>query len=814
MEPDKTEGYRDIPGIQVQGISDIVEQVVANLDESLYEEEEEKEAFYQTLEGHILKTFEENKNARDQAGVDREMIESVYQVNGEYTPEEIANMPNRSKIFMNLTATKKRAGVSWIQDILQPANAFPMEFRPTPLEELPSEIEDQIRAAFEQDQQELIGKLREKYAQQPQEQQQQQVGPDGQPVQQEQKPPTAMAASRELREMNELKRDLQEAITSEINKEANQQCRMIQRVVLDDLKQGSWDTAFSEFINDFLVFPTAFIKGPIVTTSKKLTYENGKPKEIRDIIFMNKRVSPFDIYPSPSADSIYDGNFIEHIRLSRKDLSALAHMKKAQGYKRKNIIKVLNETPQTLGTSNNIEETKAVLEKRGSQDQANIGIYNGIHFWGTASVKLLKDWGMEEEDLEMLEDWEEVEIEAILVNHSIIKCCINRDPLGRRPYYSASYSKRPGSIWGKSMPASMRDIQRMCNGAARALADNMGLSAGPQCAILVDRLAADGAIEEQRPHMIWQFTSDPQGNGGRPIEWFTIPSNANELLAVYDRFEIKADDVTGIPRYAYGNEQVGGAGQTMGGLNILMESASKGIKSAIKNISEGVLVPRAEYQFYLHLLKEEEEGNPVNYHGDINVIVYAAEAITLKAMEQEVQRELLKATANEYDMSIIGKVGRADMLRKTFKTANFNEDIVPSRLEVKQKDIEDQQSRAQQQKQAMQLEQQKQSIGLEATKVQVGGQQQMHQESMQMKREVEQLKAQLKARDQELKAVQIDQQTRIAAGKIQSQEKIATETSQSKRDLETRKLSVNAQLKQQERDIREETGGNTTGIES
>ena len=93
---------------------------------------------------------------------------------------------------------------------------------------------------------------------------------------------------------------------------------------------------------------------------------------------------------------------------------------------------------------------------------------------------------------------------------------------------------------------------------------------------------------------------------------------------------MKADDVTGIPRYSYGNEQVGGAAQTMGGLSILMESASKGIKSAIKNISEGVLIPRAEYQFYLRLLKAQEDGEPLDYHGDINVVVFAAEAITLK----------------------------------------------------------------------------------------------------------------------------------------------------------------------------------------
>ena len=262
---------------------------------------------------------------------------------------------------------------------------------------------------------------------------------------------------------------------------------------------------------------------------------------------------------------------------------------------------------------------------------------------------------------------------------------------------------------------------------------------------------------------------------------------------MYDRFEMKADDVTGIPRYSYGNEQVGGAAQTMGGLSILMESASKGIKSAIKNISEGVLIPRAEYQFYLRLLKAQEDDEPLDYHGDINVVVFAAEAITLKAAEQEAQRELLQTTANPVDLEIMGKVGRADMLRTVLKTANFREDIIPSRLTVKLKDEEQQAQLEQQQAQAAQSEQQKMQTSVQATQIQIDGQKDMHDKTMQATLQRDQLNAQLKARDQKLRAVEIDQRDRIATQKALSQKDIAKMNSDTTLTTATQKAAVDAQ---------------------
>lgn len=810
---------QNTPGITVRGIDEIVEEKLEGLDAVSEEIAKQKEIFYSSLAGHIRSAFQTNKNARRESDIENEMTDSLFQVNMQYRDHELSSITSGSRIYMGITATKSRAARHWIRDLVQPANEVPFKISHSPSQDLPPEILEQVEEAFEADRERLAMDIEKEFAEQqkmanpepkpelnraaqPQGAPPEmggQPGPEGMPPQgkppeqppQEQVPPGMLLASKKLRAEAELRRDIEEAILGEIRKIAQNDVEKIQTLVVDSLLEGDWQLALSDFIEDFTIYPTAFMKGPIVTTRKKLVWKNGVAVPERKVVFLNKRVSPYDIYPSPSAVSIYDGNFLEHIRFTSKDLSDLTFLGPETGYKKRAIIKVLEEITPGMSSDwydGEIEEDKQEAEKRGSQTHASEGIYHGVHFWGTASVKMLKEWGYEDDELEGLADYNEVEIEAIMVGNEVIKCIINRDPLGRRPYYSASFQTRSGSIWGKSLPAMMRDIQSMCNACARSLADNMGLSSGPQVAIMVDRLADDGDITEMEPRMIWQFTSDPTGNSGKPIEFFVVPSNANELLAVYDKFELKADDVTGVPRYAYGNENVGGAAQTAKGLSMLLESASKGIKGSIKNMSEGVIIPRVTYEFYLTLLKAMEDGNPINFNGDINVVVHAVEALTIKAAEMELQREILQATANPIDMEIVGMTGRGDVLRKVYKGANLPEDAVPSRLELKEKEARKRFEGQKAQQMAQQEGQAKRSASVEATTVQAEANKEIAAQNREIKAAELEMKHQHKQGDQTLKAAEIESnmkanQDKAAAKMLETDKKLAAQSQDTDRKL-------------------------------
>ena len=659
---------------------------------------------YSSLTSSILRTFTKNRDAKRSSGIEDEIFTCLRDFNGEYSASDLSRIQEEggSNIFMNLTATKVRAAQSWIRDILLSPNEDPFTIKPTPIPSLPEDLDSQLEDAFTK---EFLQKKSE-------------VTQEGQ------QPPTPKQVQDTISTLNRDKRDVRDAVLEEINLEALEQMKIMERKIKDDLKEGKWEDALSEFIEDFCIFPAAIMKGPVITKKEKLVWEAGVPIVKEDFLFLNKRVNPIDVYPDPSGSCVQDGDFIEHMRLSKIELYSLKGVK---GYNSEAIDKVLESNNDgSCWFDTGIESEKAEEEKRGDMIDANDGIFHALHYWGVAKTEDIEDWGLvipETEDENKY--WE---IEAILVGTEVIKCKLNDDPLKRRPYYKASYQNIPGAFWGRSLPSLMRDIQRMCNACARALASNMGLAAGPQIELYIDRLADAGDIEEIKPLKIWQVTNDPTGAQGRAINFFQVPSIANELLGVYEKFEQKADDATGIPRYSYGNERVGGAAQTAAGLSMLLESATKSIKDAIRHIDVGLIIPRVEYQFFWNIIK-----NKIPYTGDIDVLALGSSTLTMKGAQTAKRQEFLQITANENDQRLMGPEGRAELLRQLGKDLGLTTKIVPSRLELRKK-IEEEKA---QQQQMMEMQAQQQQGGanasLEATRMQIEGQERMHQQTQAIK---------------------------------------------------------------------------------
>jgi hypothetical protein len=95
-------------------------------------------------------------------------------------------------------------------------------------------------------------------------------------------------------------------------------------VIQDSLDDGNFENALVEFIDDFVTYPTAFLRGPVVRKKKRLTWgPNFQPIVINDLVREFERISPHDVFPSPGSKGVNDGYLCIRHKLDTVKLEAL-----------------------------------------------------------------------------------------------------------------------------------------------------------------------------------------------------------------------------------------------------------------------------------------------------------------------------------------------------------------------------------------------------------------------------------------------------------------------------------------------------------
>jgi hypothetical protein len=577
--------------------------------------------------------------------IENVMLTAMRQRNGEYEADKLAAIKRQggSEVYMMITEVKCRAAESWLRDILLDTGTPPWSIEPTPLPDLNPTQAKEIEVALG----EQTLKILEAENRSP-----------------------SKAELAELREM------LAQDYRFKVLQEAQNRTDKMKIKISDQFAQGGWPESFSDFITDLVTYPSAFLKGPIVRRQRSLgwsTDADGKTiaQPVDKIAPEFERVDPFRIYPEPGITNVRDGYIFEHHRMPRSELADLVGV---PGYDDDAIRKILDEGPGASWISEDVELLKEEQERKYHTQMRPTDMYDALEFWGKVSGSMLREWGMDEEEIP--DEAKEYDANVWVVGNYVIKAVLNYDPLGEKPYAKTSFIKCPGAFWGKGIPEIIEDLQNVCNAAARALVNNMGIASGPQVEVNLERIPANEDITQVYPWKIWQVTNDPAGGSAPAIRFSQPDDNANTLVAVYEKFSRLADDHSGIPAYLYGDMNVQGAGRTSSGLSMLMGSAGKGIRQVVMHIDSDVIKPIVERQYVYNMRYEEDE----SIKGDVNI--QPRGAINLANKEQmNVRRiEFLNATANEIDMSIIGKDGRASILREVVKGLQMPvDDIVPSK---------------------------------------------------------------------------------------------------------------------------------------
>jgi hypothetical protein len=577
--------------------------------------------------------------------IENEMLRALRQRNGEYEADKLKQIRDQggSEIYMMITEVKCRAAESWLRDILLDTGSPPWDLEATPIPDLSPTQSREIQAQFA----ERVLRMVQEFGKAP--------------TQEE------MAQMREM-----VAQDYRFAVLQGAQVRADRMKQKIQ----DQFVQGGWDHAFNDFITDLVTFPAAFVKGPVVRRQRALGWKvdaTGRTtvEPIERLAPEYERVDPFYIYPEPGISNINEGYLFEYHPLSRMQLSDLIGV---PGYDEDAIRKLLEIGNGQSWINEDVELIKDEEERKFYSYMRPTDVYDALEFWGKVSGKMLREWGMSEEDVP--DDAREYDANVWLVGNFVIKAVLNYDPLGEKPYTKTSFIKCPGAFWGKGIPKIIEDLQAVCNAAARALVNNMGISSGPQVEVNVERIPPNEDITTLSPWKIWQTINDPVGSSAPAIRFTQPESRAAELMGVYDKFSRLADDHSGIPAYVYGDLNVQGAGRTSSGLSMLMGAAGKGIRQVVMHIDADVVKPIVERQFIYNMRYDDDEA----IKGDVQVIAKGSINLAVKETVNIRRIEFLNATANPIDLEILGKDGRATILREVAKGLQMPvEDVVPSR---------------------------------------------------------------------------------------------------------------------------------------
>jgi len=626
--------------IAVKSNSDLENERLARIEA----EERQNAPLITSLAGVIKSNWEVSRFARNV--IEERIIDGLRRRNGEYSPEKLAAIRQQggAETYMMLTSIKCRAAEAWIKDVLFQSGEKPFKIDTTEIPDLDEGTLEEIAMYVQAESETWM-------------QQAQQV-----------LPPEALQER-----FGQLKTQLEERVKEKADKIA----LGMERKIGDQMDEGGFEKAMKEVIKDVVTYPCGFLKGPFVRKRKTLKWEQDEAGEYKPVKGLDyrlewKRVAPFDIYPSPSSKDTNDGYLFERHRLRRADLVA---MKGVPGYDDAAIDLVLGE----YGTGGLREwlwrdQERAWLEKRPNEWLNYDDTMDALEFWGSVSGKLLLEWGMPPE--KVTDPNEEYEINAWLIGNYVIRAVMNEDPIGDRGYYKCSFEEIPGAFWGFGVPELMKDLQDICNAAARSLVNNLSIASGPQVEVHSDRLPIGEDITSMYPWKIWQTMSDPHGTNNPAVRFHNPKAYIKELLAVFDHFSNLADEYTGIPKYSYGEGSGSkGAAATASGLSMLMSSAARGIKQVISNI-DNPIEGSANRAYRFNMLHDPDQ----SIKGDL--IPRAKGSASLVAKEQQTMRrsEFLDRTNNPTDLAIMGPEGRGVVLREAARSLDLPiDDVVPDK---------------------------------------------------------------------------------------------------------------------------------------
>ncbi|RPI51567.1 MAG: hypothetical protein EHM49_06970, partial [Deltaproteobacteria bacterium] len=603
------------------------------------------------------------------------MIDDLRQRNMEYSPAKLAAIRSirQAESYAPLTNTKCRSMESLVRDVVCSPGKRPFALEPTPIPELPAEIEKELTQKFYQEAiYQLMMSSMTPMNMQPDSGVQPTVAENA-PVPMGGMPSAMMDTTSMMQTVQEMLPEFQKRLKKLIMDKAKEACEEMTQEINDQFVEGGWYKAMYWCIYDIVTLRACILKGPIarreIVTTLKTNPATGmlEPVDENRIIDQYDHTSPLNFFPLWDTGNVDNGDIMERMYYQPSELSGLIGV---GGYKDDEIKAVLKEyTEHGLSdweTENDQDQAEQEqLKKDGSPEKDRTKICC-IEWWGSVPGKKLKEFGLEKEDGTPLDDDQYYHAKAWLIGTHIIKASLNDDPNGKKLYSVACAEDIPDSIWGRGLPAILKHLQDALNAYFRLAQTNAGIASGPQVVVNQD-MFPEGYDFTIYPNKVYVSTTDLMAAGQKPMEFLLAPFVVDKLNAAYDFYSKIADEIT-IPSYAHGDSQVGGAGNTLGGLSMLMKGAVWTREAIVRNIDEDLITTSVQRQFYKNL-----RNNPRKMLvGDVKVVARGSSHLISQEQEAIRMMEFARNTNNNLDAMVTGLEGRRYLLTEVAKALNID----------------------------------------------------------------------------------------------------------------------------------------------
>ncbi len=144
------------------------------------------------------------------------------------------------------------------------------------------------------------------------------------------------------------------------------------------------------------------------------------------------------------------------------------------------------------------------------------------------------------------------------------------------------------------------------------------------------------------------------------MTFFQPNSNAQELIAIIDKFSTMLDDVSTIPRYLTGSGGGAGAGRTASGLSMLINNANKTLQNVADNIDNDIFEPLLQ-MLYDFIMLTDSTGM---LRGDETIVVDGVRQAAKQEQDLTRQMEFLNLINNPNYQTLIGPDMMARILQK------------------------------------------------------------------------------------------------------------------------------------------------------